>query len=195
MSEPVNFRNNTANLRGIHTRIQQQCYNIRKVSYKGYGTDLGFVYGRSQAWAHYKFPMATGLHSAYICNYSGGLPEWPNKLKGVRFYCDFKSEIWRKGNGFTVFEKSDTRHYDGFLDSYWSNDPDDLPGYWWKDHVHIDFDLSDEDWGEYTLEAESVILALFNVDGEGAREDDEWRVKAILENFDHQEEDLGIDDW
>ncbi len=75
------------------------------------------------------------------------------------------------------------------------NDPNDRPGYWWIDYKHLDFDLTDEVWGIYTLEAESVILARFNVDGEGNREDDEWRAEAILENFEHQEENLGIDDW
>lgn len=75
------------------------------------------------------------------------------------------------------------------------NDPDDRPGYWWIDYKHLDFDLTDEDWGRYTLEAESVILAKFNVDGEGEREQDEWRAEAKLKKFEHREENLGIDDW
>ena len=45
---------------------------------QGFGDLLGFVYGSISAVAHYEWPMATGLHSAYINNYSGGLPNWPN---------------------------------------------------------------------------------------------------------------------
>ena len=162
---------------------------------EGFGDDIGFAFGRVESWAHYKFPMATGLHSAYIDNYSGGLPDWPKKLKGLRFYCDFYSKVYRKEHGITVFEDSDEWHDDGYLDSYFSNDPNDLPGYWWVDYKHLDFDLTDEAWGKYTLEADSFLIARFNVDGEGGREQDDWRAEAILEKFEHGEENLGIDDW
>ena len=139
--------------------------------------------------------MATGLHSAYICNYSGGLPEWPKKLKGLRFYCDFYSRVHRKQNRVTVFEDDDEWHHDGYLDSYWSNDPNDRPGYWWIDHKHLEFDLTDEVWGDYTLEATSSLIARYDVDGKRGREQDDWKVKAILKDFEHREENLGIDDW
>lgn len=157
-----------------------------------YGHTIGFVYVRVSATAHYKFPMATGLHSAFIQNDSGGhLPEWPKKLKGLRFYCDFYSDI----SGPNWFKDSDTWHDEGFLDSYWSNDPNDRPGYWWVSNEHLDFDLTNEVWGEYTLESESVVQAKYDIDGDGSREGETWRAEAILENFAHREEPMGIDDW
>lgn len=94
-----------------------------------------------------------------------------------------------------MFEDRDEWHDDGYLDSYFSNDPNDRPGYWWVDYKHLDFDLTDDEWGKYTLEADSFLIARFNVDGEGGREQDDWRAEAILDKFQHREENLGIDDW
>ena len=160
------------------------------VRIEGFGQTLGFVYGRVEAWAHYEFPVASGVHSAYINNYSGGLPGWPKKLKGLRFYVDFESRIFGRH-----YNDSDDWHHKGWLDSYWSNDPDDRPGYWWVDYEHLEFDLTDEEWGRYDLEAESKLTAKYDIDGDGIREVEIWKATAELIDFDHREEDLGIEDW
>lgn len=155
-----------------------------------YGNTLGFVYGRAVVWAHYAFPIATSVHSAYINNYSGGLPDWPNQINDLRFYVDFVSNI--EG---PEFEDDDEWNHEGNLDSYWSNHPDARPGYWWVDNIHLEYDLEDEDWGEYTLAAESKLTAKKDIDGNGIREIESWVAEAELENFDHREKPLGIDDW
>ena len=171
----------------VNGRIQRRI-PVRLITDEGFGNILGFVYGRAVATAHYKWPMATGLHSAYINNYSGGLPEWRKKLKDLRFYVDFESRI-----SGPFYNDSDQWHHEGWLDSYWSNDPDDRPGYWWVDNEHLDFDLTDEVWGEYDLEADSVLTAKYDIDGDGIREVEEWRAEAKLEEIDHREPNLGVE--
>ncbi len=152
-----------------------------------YGWLLGFVYGTAAATAHYEWPMATGMHSAYINNYSGGLPDWPDKLKGLRFYVDFESRIYGKN-----YNKSDDWHHRGWLDSYWSKDPNDRPGYWWKDK-NFDFDLTNERKGRFTLESYSILTAKYDIDGDGLREIEVWGANAKFENFMHERPNLGVE--
>lgn len=152
---------------------------------------LTFVYGRVIAWTHYEYPKAHTAHSAYISNYSGGLPNWPNQIHDLRFYVDFHSRI----EGPHGYEDDGEWHHEGWLDSYWSQDPDALPGYWWVDYKHLkEYDLVTEEVGDYTLTAESKLTAKKDINGDGIREVDVWEVEDELDiQLDH--EPLGIDDW
>ncbi len=154
-----------------------------------YGDTFGFVYGRVEVWAHYEFPVATSVHSAYISNYSGGLPDWPNHINNVRFYFDFSSEI----TGPNDFKDNGEWNDEGDVDSYWSNATDGNPGYSWEDYIHLEYNLVNEEWGEYDLSADSKLTVKKDLNGDGIREIESWDAEAVLENIEHNEEALGID--
>ena len=61
------------------------------------------------------------------------------------------------------------------------------------DNKHLDFDLTDEEWGDYTLEADSVLTAKYDIDGDGIREVEKWTAEAKLEDFEHEEPNLGVE--
>lgn len=61
------------------------------------------------------------------------------------------------------------------------------------DNKYLDFDLTDEEWDRYDLEAESKLTAKYDIDGDGIREVEIWKATAKLENFKHQEPDLGVE--
>ena len=58
---------------------------------------------------------------------------------------------------------------------------------------HLDFDLTEESWGEYMLEAESLLTAKYDLDGDGLCEIERWHAEAILERFWHKEPSLGVE--
>ncbi len=151
---------------------------------------LTFVYGRVVVWTGYEYPIAHSVHSAYINNYSGGLPDWPDQINDLRFYVDFVSRI----EGPLSYADDDVWSHHGFLGSYWANNPDDL-GYWWVDDEHLkEYNLGTKHAGRYTLTAESTLTAKKDLNGDGIREIDIWEVddELVIELV-HQP--LGIDDW
>ena len=137
----------------------------------GHGETLGFVYGSVTTIVSWESPTITALHSGYICNYSGGLENWPKKLKGLRFY--FKPETTVNGPG-NYYQVDRGGKDEGFLDSYWLVDPPN-PSYWWKDYHHHRFNLRDGGPGDYTVDAETVITAKYDLDGDGWREEEDWK--------------------
>lgn len=156
---------------------------------EGYGETLGFVYGRVSVWAGYEYPKAHSVHSAYINNYSGGLPDWPNLINGLRFYVGFYSRMEGPHN----YYDDDEWHDDGHLDSYWSKNPDALPGYWWVDHKHLkEYDLVTETAGDYTFTADSTLTAKKDLNGDRIREEDTWEADDELD-IELRHQPLGVE--
>ena len=144
-------------------------------SVEGYGEELGFVYGRAHVTVSYKKPTITCLVSGYICNYSGGLEEWPDIIKPVRWYFKPKSTITTPDGDEVV---STIGEADGWLDSYWEKNPI-RPVYWWLDNYHHTLSLRGWKKGLYDVECEVVVQAKSDIDNDGKREIEEW--KALVE--------------
>ena len=148
----------------------------------GFGNTLGFVYGRAEVIVSYKFPTITCLHSTYISNHSGGLPDWPNHIHNLRYYFKPKSEVWGPGSYYRVKVGPE---YSGFLDSYWANDTQN-PGYWWKDYLHHRFPLRGRWAGDYTVDAVVSLTAKYDLDGDGQREVEKWDASVTNEDIEHR---------
>lgn len=71
---------------------------------------------------------------------------------------------------------------DGYLDSYWSENPI-RPTYWWTDYYHHSLSLRGWDEGVYDVDCEAVVEAKFDIDGDGEREIDTWPAKVEGESF------------
>lgn len=139
------------------------------------------MYGSVGTIISYKKPTITCLVSAYICNYSGGLDAWPDIIKEVRFYFSPRSAVKAPG-GHTVVNR--TGEKEGFLDSYWQQNPINPP-YWWISMHHHRFNLRGGVEGDYTAESESVLEAKYDLDGDGIREEDDWttRIEGQIFNY------------
>ena len=150
---------------------------------EGYGKTLGFVYGRVGTVVSWKRPTITCLHSGYICNYSGGLEEWPDKLTWLRWYFKPKSTVTGPSfpNGVTVKDGND----EGWLDSYWMENPHN-PVYGWEDYYHHTFPLRGHERGIYTVVAETIVEGKYDINEDGDREDDgeqeEWK-SSVTDTF------------
>ncbi len=141
--------------------------------------ELGFMYGSAGVIVSYKKPTITCLVSGYICNYSGGLEAWPKILNKVSWYFKPKSTI-TPPSGDDIVIKSGAE--DGYLDSYWAKNPVRRT-YWWIDYYHHTFSLRGREEGNYDVDSEAVVVAKYDLDGDGEREVDEWTAKVEGERF------------